>query len=125
MESSRERDLMAELRMRQRMLQLSAYDCEIDYKKKNQFEQADALSRLVAKEKSPDTKENSMILKIDEEVEAAILGTVEQLLVTKEEQRRETHKDKELNGVITSVLSGGQKDKRGLWKLCFRVARQI
>ena len=38
-----------------------------------------------------------MILKIDEEVKAASLSTVEQLPVTKEELRRETDKDKDFN----------------------------
>ena len=55
-----------------------------------------------------------MVLKIDKEVEAASLGTVEQLPVMKEALRLKTHK--ELNEVINSVLSGAWP-RRQAWSL--------
>ena len=65
-----------------------------------------------------------MILKIDEKVKAASLGTVEQLMVTKENLGRETHKDKDFNEVVNSVCQvRGQENKRVLWQTCFRVAK--
>ena len=82
-----------------------AYDFVIEYRRSTHFGQADALSRLIASKKLPED-EDIVIAKIEQDVRAVQGDVIRHLQVTKEDIRRMTEQDSELELVMEAVNTG-------------------
>ena len=83
-------------------LVLLAYDFVIEYRRSTHFGQAGALSRLIASKNLPED-EDIVIAKIEQDVRAVQGDVIRHFPVTKEDIRRMTEEDPELELVVEAV----------------------